>query len=583
MRRAVAAVLLLLGALGCSGPADPRPSVLLVIIDTARTDRFGCYGSTTVRTPAIDRLAGRGVLFENAISQAASTLPAVSTILTGLYPYRHQVRADDMNLDERFRTVAEEMRDAGYRTGAVVGSAVLDAGRNLTRGFDAYDDRFPERVEVYEPALRRAGGGSGPPRQRRAGVVTDRALAWLDRSDGPFFLLAHYFDPHSPYDPPPPFDGEYAGRPYDGEIAYADREVGRLLAGLKARDLEGRTLVVLVGDHGESLGDHGEPEHGFFVYDCATRVPLIVAFPGVFPGGGRLEEVVRSVDLLPTILDLAGRKIPPGIDGRSLAPGLRGEGGFPSVPAYSEAFGGYFSYGWSPTRSIRTAKWKYVEAPRKELYYLPDDPDELNNLYDSEGATARRLEEEMARHHRNESLVETVGANAGGIGGEQRRRLEALGYLSGEGAAPRDSFAGLPDPKTAVAEFRRRREAKYLTYEGQSFLVEGKGPEAAERFRKALDLFPEHLPARKGLGAVHLAAGGFREAEKSFRRVMEEDPADGAARVDLAIALNNQGRFQEAIELLANRPDSVPKDPRADRVLHALLDARARGRPLTIR
>lgn len=577
-------LLLLLLGFSCSSPPTGRPGFLLIILDTVRADRLSCYGSKAVRTPNIDRLASGGVLFENAFSQASYTLPSICTIATSLYPYRHQVRANDTNLDDRFQTMAEIFREAGYRTGAVVGSTVLDKGRNVSQGFGHYDDLFHEKVEIYDPALRRANVGIGDRLQRRAEEVTDLALAWLDKKKGePFFLMAHYFDPHSLYDPPPPFNGEYSGRPYDGEIAYTDHEVGRLLQGLEERGLSDGTLVVLVADHGESLGDHGEPEHGFFVYDETIRVPMILSFPGKLPRGERIAPMVRSIDILPTVLDLMEMQPLRGIDGRSLAPVLTDGGEMHALPVYSEAFLGYFAYGWSPTRSIRTAKWKYVQAPEKELYYLTDDPAELKNLYNDEPNEARRLEEEMARHIRNETLVESVDLVTEGISAEQRSRLEALGYLSGGRKSVSGTFDNLPDPKVGVVLFRKRQEAKYLTYQGESYLREGRHAEAAKHFQQALELYPDTPPAWRGLAAVHMAKGGFSEAEKIYRRLVREGPPDGEVRVDLAIALTNQGKFQEAIELLTEQVDSVPKSSRHNQVLNALMAARAQGRPLTIR
>ncbi len=579
-----APLLLLLSVFSCSSPPSGQPGIVLIILDTARLDRFGCYGSETVRTPHIDNLASRGILFENAFSQASYTLPSICTMITSLYPYRHQVRANDTNLNDQFKTMAEIFREEGYRTGAVVGSAVLDKGRKVSQGFDHYDDSFPEKMEVYDAALRRADVGIGDRLQRRAGDVTDRALSWLrDNRNSPFFLMAHYFDPHSLYDPPPPFNTEYSGRPYDGEIAYTDLQVGRLLDGLRDLDLHENTLVVLVGDHGESLGDHGEPEHGFFVYDETIHVPMILAFPGVIPEGKRVGSMVRSVDLLPTILGLMSMEPLRGIDGRDVTSAFESDGQYHSVPVYSEAFLGYSAYGWSPTKSIRTAKWKYVEAPQKELYFLPDDPNELNNLYDEEPGEARRLEKEMARHLQNESLVEKIDLKTEGISAEQRSRLEALGYLSG-GNRERDlSFEKLIDPKVGVVQFRKRQEAKYLTFQGESFLREQNVKMAAERFQRALDLYSDLWSAWKGLAAVHLSQGGFLEAEKIYRRLIGEEPSDAELRVDLAIAITNQGKFAEAIDFLANQPDSLPKSQRYAQVLNALMAARAQGRPLTIR
>ncbi len=582
IQRAYALILLgILSGMACGRSVPDGPSVLFIVIDTIRLDRIGCYGSTLVRTPSIDRLASEGMLFENAFSQAAYTLPSMCTMMTSLYPYRHQVRANDMDLHGQFTTMAEIFQSAGYRTGAILGSTVLAEERNLSQGFDHYDDSFPEEMTVFSGAMKKSGIALGAGLERRADEVTDRALAWVDRGrKKPFFLFLHYFDPHSQYDPPPPFQQQYQGRNYEGEVAFTDREIGRLLEGLRHDGIADDLLVVLSGDHGESLGDHGEAEHGFFVYDQTIRTPLIIKYPGRVTPGRRTSKFVRNIDILPTITELMGLEPPYPIDGRSLGAILR-EDEFDEVPVYSEAFSGYFHYGWSPTRSIRTLKWKYIEAPKRELYDMRGDPDETVNLYDPENPAAIRLGKIMRKHLRDESLVKQVETVMGAIGEEQKARLAALGYIS-SGRKMKDSFEGLPDPKEEVAKFNRRQRAKFYTHQGFLSLQAENIEKAEAEFGRAIDEMDGYLPALKGRASVRILSGSYREAELLYRRILEADSENREIYFRLAVAQNYQGRVKEAIETLESCPPDAPPYPQFEALLQGLRDAFSRGKTLTI-
>lgn len=579
MRRLPTALLLplfALVALSC-GRSGGKPNVLLIIVDTLRADRLGCYGARAVETPAIDRLARRGVRFDAAFTQAPFTLPSITSILTSLYPYRHQVRNNQTNLDERFTTLAELFHRAGYETGAVVGSTVLEKGRRLTQGFDFYDDDFPEEMEVYDEELRAAGVPLGDRAQRRASDVTAAARDWLkEAGDGPFFLLVHYFDPHSKYDPPPPFKERYDRRPYDGEVAYTDDEIGRLLEGLRSRGLDGNTLVALVGDHGESLGEHNEAEHGFFVYDSTIRIPMIVSMPGVIPGGRVENALVRAIDLFPTVAELAGVAVPADLDGRSLAPLWR-EAGLDEVPVYSEAFLGYFAYGWSPTRAIRTDRWKLVEAPRRELYDLADDPHETENLYYVRRDESRRLEAVLAKHYEAEENAKPVETTTGDIGEAQRERLEALGYITSSDRSARDAFDDLPDPKDGVKAFVKRQQARHYANRGSVMLKEGNTEQGITTLREAVELDPDNDIVLHLLGAALIVTGAPAEAEPIYRDLVERHPEEVEYRTNLAIALVNGGRTAEAVEQFEQCRRMAPDDERFPRLIAAGKDALRRG------
>ncbi len=587
----LAAVFALPFLLGCGG-APARPNVLFIIVDTLRWDRLSCYGSREVRTPNLDRLAMRGVRFENAFTQAPFTLPSITTMMTGLYPYKHQVRNNQTNLADGFTTFAEIMQGAGYATGAVLGSAVLERERNLAQGFDYYEDEYPDSLAVFDPQLRRRGvmkvGDRG---QRRANDVTDIALAWIDTqkdTNAPFFLLAHYFDPHAQYDPPPPWNSRYAGRPYEGEVAFTDTEIGRLLAGLELRGIEKNTLVVFVSDHGESMNDHGEAEHGFFVYDATIRVPLMISQPGRIPAGEVTTTFVRTIDILPTVCDLAGVPFDARseIDGRSFAAaGLLADAAAPydPEPIYSEAFLGYFAYGWAPTRAIRTPDWKLVGAPKPELYNMRTDPGELTNLYDREPGVAGDLEAILRAHLRAEAETDPVDVETGDIGEAQKERLEALGYLTSVRKTPdTNTWDDLMDPKDAMAEFQKRQEAKVMVGSSRPYIQAGQFDEGRRIIQAALDHSPELPIAYQYLATSYMLEKRWAEAAEVFRHLIELGWAVDANRGELSVALINSGRLGEAEEQLRIGLAANPADTRLQTLADAIRTARETGKAVNI-
>ena len=350
-----------------------KPNILLITVDTLRADRLGCYGSKTVATPAMDGLARDGVLFERALAQVPLTFPSHASIFTGTYPsYTGVQDFTSPPLGPEYRTIAQSLKANGYATGAVVSSFVLDRSWGVARGFDFYDDAFSGK-SFLEKDLALV--------ERPAKESVDHAIAWLGRTRRrPFFLWLHLYDPHSPYSPPEPFRSQYKDRPYDGEVAYTDAQVGRLLEWLKARRLYAGTLIVLVSDHGESLGEHGEKEHGFFIYRSTTHVPLILKPPAGSPvRPGRRAGPVEAVSLAPTLLVVAGLRDP--IQKQFQAGGLLAAQTNPEAAlAYSETFYPFSSFGWNPLRGLESGRYHYIEAPRAELYDLRSDPEEKRNL-----------------------------------------------------------------------------------------------------------------------------------------------------------------------------------------------------------
>src|SRR5438093_12246839 len=373
---ALPAVLVSVGCRERAAPVAPaaRPNVLLVTIATLRADSLGCYGRAAAATPTMDALAGRGVRFATAVAHVPLTGPSHASILTGRTPLGHGFRDNGgYVLLPHAKTAAEQFRQAGFRTAGFVSGFPLDRRFGFDRGFDTYDDHLPR--------------GNDPRRtpyvERLGDATTDAALRWLagpaPPSGAPFFLWVHYYDPHAPYEPPGTLAQRFRTAPDDGEIAFVDVQLARLLRALDEGEPGrlGRTLVLVTADHGESLGEHGEGTHGLFVYDATLRVPWIMAGPGLDPGRVA-STVARGIDVLPTLLDYAGLAPAPGIEGRSLRPAAEGRE-MSDAPAYAESLYAEREFGWAPLHAWRTARFKLIDAPRPELYDLDADAGERTN------------------------------------------------------------------------------------------------------------------------------------------------------------------------------------------------------------
>jgi arylsulfatase A-like enzyme/Tfp pilus assembly protein PilF len=464
------------------------PNLLLVTIDTLRADHVGAYGHPHARTPVLDRLAAEGTRFATAISAAPLTLPSHASILTGLYPPRHGARYNGVSrLEPRFDTLTERLRERGYATGAVVGAYVLAAKYGLEQGFQQYDDETRSR---------------GDPAQRSATEVTDRALAWLARTKRPFFLWAHYYDPHERYEPPEPFASAFAGRPYDGEVAYVDSELGRLLEALRAqRDFE-NTLIVVTSDHGESLGEHAELTHSYTLYDAVLAVPLVLRGPGV-PSARVVEGVVRSVDIAPTLASLLDLPSLGEVDGSDLSLLWDRSAPAPERLAFAETLATRLEHGWSPLFAIRTREHHYVRAPRRELYDVASDPgQQVNRIeHDPEQVlpVAAALDEEISR-----ILAAQVYSSRPHLDDTTREQLHSLGYALPERELPETGV----DPKDGL------RALRDLDFES---------------------------------GNAAFAANDFVLAESIFSRVVERLPGSAYARAMLALCYLQTGRAPKAI------------------------------------
>lgn len=421
-----------------TGNGGGSPNVVVITIDTLRADRLGCYGYGPIDTRNIDGVAERGVRFSQVLSQVPITLPSHSTIFTGLLPTQHNVRENGtFRLDPSRVTLAETLKKHGYRTGAFVGTFTLDSRFGLDQGFDVYDDDMAADNLGKQKLETKWQGHERPYVDRPAGAVVKRALAWLETvRDGPFFLWLHVFDPHLPYEPPEPFRSRYAGRLYDGEVAYVDSALNQLLNRLDTWGLTDNTLLLITADHGESLSEHHYWGHGKKLYEASLRVPLIVSFPGRLPQGRVVDDLVRSVDVSPTILDLLG--IPPLADaqGVSLMPLMNGTMGEPpNLASYGETFFPRLRFGDDALRSYRTRRWKYIRSfnqdgiVKEELFDLERDAGEIRDLAASEVSTRDELSALLDVIIADEVPVGPGASNALELDRETEDKLRSLGYL----------------------------------------------------------------------------------------------------------------------------------------------------------
>jgi arylsulfatase A-like enzyme/Tfp pilus assembly protein PilF len=535
-------LLLLLPLADCARQrrAFPGCSIFIVSIDTLRSDHLPAYGYGGVETPHLDALARDSVIFERAYAHVPLTLPSHATLFTGLLPPENGVRDNVANsLAPGHETMASFFSEHGYATGGAVSAVVLSHETGIGRGFGFYEDSV-------EPTRIRESLG----RVQRPGAETERKLVeWIDgEKRRPLFAFLHLYEPHAPYEPPEPFASRYRDRPYDGEIAAADAVVGDFVSALKARGLYDGSIVVLLSDHGEGLGDHGEPEHGIFLYREEIQVPIVLKLPRRGGHGQRLSTPVGLVDLFPTLAALAGLAPPHGLSGARLDPLLFG-GRPPDRAVYSETFYPRFHLGWSDLASLVTDRHQFIEAPRPELYDLRADPAEKRDLSATGSSELRRLRLELARQRRPAAAPAAADP-------EHARKLASLGYLTG--AAPETS-GPLPDPKDRIGEVERLKEAfGHFTrgeYEGAALLLSAlvherpsmsdawemyaqtlrrleRNDEALAAYRAADRLTPGNAPLLLEMSHFLLESGSLDEA-KAYARLAE---AAGAPQVHETLA-----------------------------------------------
>jgi arylsulfatase A-like enzyme/uncharacterized protein HemY len=521
-------------------------NVILVTVDTLRADKIGCYGNPFVRTPAMDALAAGGIRFENCISQTPLTLPSHTTIMTGTLPPFHGVRDNGgFVVPAELVTMAETFKARGYDTGAFVAAYVLDAKWGLNQGFDEYFDRFDlsrfEKIGLGEV-------------QRPAGEVIDDALAWIERKKGgKFFAWIHLYDPHTPYEPPEPFLSEYPRSPYLGEIAYTDAQLVRLWDYLGQAGLRDDLFLVLAADHGESLGEHDEGSHGFFIYQAALHVPLIIATPFPALRGVTSAETVSLVDVMPTVCEMAGIPVPVEVQGRSLVPSFFSPGAAMARLAYSESYYPRYHYGWSELRSVQDGRFKLILAPVPELYDLDNDPGEAKNLATLEKGVFEDLSA------RAETLMTEAGRNAlevdlGKVDEETREKLAALGYVGSFTDSSKLQGKKLADPKDKIGVFNELTKARETGMSGDF-------DQAIRTIEAIIAGDPTIADAHFSLGNVLYRAGRFEEAAKAFSKSLDLKPDDSFAVINICNCYQATGRFDEAEKFVLDYLASGFEDP----------------------
>jgi arylsulfatase A-like enzyme/tetratricopeptide (TPR) repeat protein len=546
-------------------------NVLLITIDTLRGDALGCDGGPAV-TPVIDALAASGVRFSFAHAHAVVTLPSHASILTGTYPFQHGYRENSgYRLKPGLETLALRLKASGFQTGAFVAAFPLDARFGLTPGFDTYDGRFDDVGSGAEFLLP----------ERPATVVVERAAQWIRARDGRWFAWVHLYEPHAPYRPPPPFDREYSGKPYFGEVAAVDRALAPLLD--LVRGSSRSTLVVLTGDHGEALGDHGEMTHGLFAYEPTLRIPLVVADLGTqstqrpqsqsffarfaafaFPrkaAGDVSDAPARHIDILPTILDAAALPVPSDLPGHSLRTRADRDGGGARA-SYFEAMESMLDFGFAPLDGVLVGREKYIDLPLPELYDLARDRGETDNVVDRKAERARTLSARLSEFHATRPAAPRTEAP------EIAARLRALGYVSGS-ASPRAQYTERDDPKRLVDIDRLMHEAVELDESGS--LGEG-----IALYRRILAQRPDMMAASRHLAFDHWRLGAVGAAIDALRAALRASPPTPGAQIQLGSYLSEAGQLPEAIALLQQ---AVAAEPTLD-ALNALGIAYARnGRP----
>jgi choline-sulfatase len=559
--KVVIALLLFLDScptLNGQAPSPRKLNLVLVTIDTLRADRLGCYGYSKIETPNLDQLAKKGALFENAVTHTPLTAPSHASLFTGLYPMVHQVRdTGGFVLQSSHVTIAEILRRQGWDTAAFVGSSVLKKHFGFNQGFAVYDDEMPK------PDPRKMAAEFA---ERRAGAVVDRAIRWLaSQQRSPFFLWVHVFDPHSPYNPPSPFREKYRTRPYDGEVAYTDQQLGRLLAAVAKKSPPENTLIAVLSDHGESLSEHGEYTHGVFLYDATLRIAFLLSGPGV-PANLRVKPQARMIDVLPTVLELMGGKPPQSVQGTSLVPTFKGKEA--AAWSYEETLYPKINMGWAELRGIRTNHWKYIRAPKPELYDLTKDPAETTNVIGSYPLEVQQLEAKLKTVSSGAEKVETTLADQRTLA-----QLKSLGYLGGSSASehrltgkgidPKDRLDVLKSLYLAVSPDAKVPASQHIALLRKALAEDPNDPTVyyhlgdeygkAIRPGEAMTLYKQaiHNGLRNAwlysrLGYLYLQQGNKDEAIAAYESAAQLNPTDSESLNDLAMAYLETGKLADA-------------------------------------
>jgi len=572
----------LAAALRCPGAQGNPANVVVITIDTLRADHLGCYGDRAIETPNLDALALSAARFTRAFTPVPITLPAHTALFTGSFPMATGMHDFSGNrVPASAMTLAKVLHDQGYSTAAFLGAAVLDSRFGLNQGFDTYFDHF-DLARLDETSLDMV--------KRSGDQVVDNALEWLKANPRrPFFLWVHLYDAHYPYTPPEPYATRYRGRPYDGEIAFDDAQAGRVIALLKDLGVYDSAVLVVTGDHGEGLGEHGEKTHGFFVYNSTLHIPLFVKVPGA--SARQIDKEVSLVDVMPTMLQALQLPIPPSVQGRSLLSDILGKPSPSASNLYAESYLPLLHFHWSQLRALESDGLKYIEAPRPELYDTRVDPHETKNLLPGKQALSHEMRDRLL-------TVERRYTPASGGGAKETEptdpaladRLRSLGYVAISGGTFSDSSGkALPDPKDriqvydlfsdAMADGQHKRYSESLEKLHQAEQVEPASlpirylealdyyhlkdyPHAIDRFNAAIEIDPKFALATYYLGLAQLQTGDMTGAAASFQHTLELDPTNFTAAYDLGALEVKQKQVQEGIhhfELAVRiNPDYAP-------------------------
>jgi arylsulfatase A-like enzyme/Tfp pilus assembly protein PilF len=572
-----------------SRPRAHGPNLILITVDTLRADHVGVYGATSGATPTLDALARRGARFDQVQTAVPLTGPAHATILTGQYPPTHGVRGNVVfTLGATYPTLATRLKRRGYTTAAFVGAYPVAAAFGFNQGFDTFDEEFHESGPL--------DGGA----ERRANEVADASLRWLEgRRDGPFFAWMHFYDPHAPYDPPAPYRERFAGHPYDGEIAFTDAQVGRVLESLHASGHDRDTVVMVLADHGEGLGEHHELTHAVLTYQSTMRVPWIVAGPGI-PAGVDVRARVATIDVVPTALALLGLDADRALLGRDLRPLLDGRP-LASDPFYQESLFGRLNCHWAALRGWVQDDWKLITGAEPELYNLADDPTERRNLASTEPARVRRMTDDLQRGLQR---LAPGGdrAQPRAVSAEQEERLRSLGYTAGSGGSGPLDDPSLPDPRTRVELYDRLQAATVATGPALARAFDdvqaitrldpdnpfafgtlasmayryGSLSIAARSFARALELDPDRPGVRQNYGKLLRELQRYSDSERELRLAVAQSEDDARTRVSLADTLVAERKDGEAAALVDAVLAKEPGDPEALGVKGRLLAAQGR-------
>jgi len=500
-------------------------NLLLITIDTLRADRLSCYNPNFLKTPHIDALAARGTIFKRAFAHTSTTLPSHANILLGTTPLYHGVH-DNFNfiIREEMVTLAEYLSEQGFATGAFVGAYPLDSRFGLAQGFMTYDDEYRRLHEdnFYSP-------------ERRAEEVINRAVDWIGRQTSPWFAWIHCYDPHIPYDPPEPFKSRFAKTPYNGEVAYVDQEMGRLFKYLESRNLVENTAIVFTGDHGESLGDHGEKTHAFFAYNSTLWIPLIISAPYLKPRSN--TQTISHIDIFPTVCEILKLKKPAFLQGKSLLPAMKGKK-LKARPVYFESLYSYYNRGWAPLVGFIRGDEKFIDSPIYEFYDLKADFNEKVNLF--QPAQLRTYKDYLEGIIKDFSASENTSAKSK-FDRKSLEKLQSLGYLSGYQVASNKKFTRADDIKVLLPIYYKTQDA-WNTYKA------GKTETAISVLQKILAEKNKVDMTYKRLAGIYSETGRTHEALEILEQGLEQYPSSYETFIDYIKTLNNAAKYSQVIK-----------------------------------